>query len=60
MHPDVTIPYETLPNSVARMKDNDKNAADLVRFLKRQQAAGKLDFLHLQIDSETGVLQAVL
>ena len=42
------------------MMDDDKDAADLVLFLKRQQAAGKLDFLHLQIDNETGVLQAVV
>ena len=60
MHLDVTIPYKTLRNSVARMMDNDKGAADLVLFLKRQQAAGKLDFLHWQIDNETGVLQAVV
>ena len=58
MHQHVTFSYETFRNSVGRITDNDMDAADLVRISKRLQAGSKLGSLHLQIDNETGVLQA--
>lgn len=60
VHPNVIISYDTLRNSVSRMMENKKDAIDLVRYLKFQEAAGKLDFMHIQTDDETSILKAVV
>lgn len=60
MHPTVSISYDTLRNSVLGMIENAKDAIDFVRYLECQETAGKLDFVPIQTDDETGLMKAVV
>lgn len=57
--PHISIPIDTVRNVIANISFDEKDASDLVSFLRLQKASGALEFLQVVLDDETGVLRCV-
>lgn len=59
LFPDISIPHGTIRNAIYRMSNDEEDASVLVSFLKKERAEGELEYLHVVLDDESGVLQSV-